>query len=242
MKGMKMAIDKAKKINAFKELVKLAKNRSVKLYMYANDFWGERRGRTFPIEWGGTWELGHLEDEQDYQKALERIWECILDADPAGSVTQMQNEKKLVRLLLEAGANPNYYSRAYGQEIFDLFSRNKAYIALEIAKAEGFKKSKNLTETFKMLADIQNSFKQGKAPYSCNNKEEAQLNAQIRSDYEELISILFQKGMCPGDSKVLEKDPAFLNRNKQSVVSQTGQEKTPLQIYNTLKGRRKEKS
>ena len=94
-------------------------------------------GRNWPLEWENPLEYCHFRTESDRQSALNRTLEGVAQANFPSTVEQMNKERGLVRLILDAGANPNFHSSRYDRPIFDQFlSQRKSYAALEIAKTE----------------------------------------------------------------------------------------------------------
>jgi len=157
----------------------------------------------------------------------------------------------LIRLILDAGANPNFYSDTYRSSLFGEFlAKKKSYVALEIAKTEGFTSPKDSDEAFNHLASSLKFYLQWGRPCPGDTKEETDLIAQNCSDRRDLTYHLFQKGFYPHDEKVfqalvpivLEKDPEFFDKRKKQVASQIMRAKTPIQIYNAIMGQEKEKN
>lgn len=248
-----MTTGKGKRIKAFKTLMEIAKKGSIQLHAYDDDDF-YREGRYWPVHWESDLGDGCFKNEQDRQKALDGTLERLIRPDRPDSVEQLQKEKKLIRLVLDAGANPNHFSYYYDQNVFDRFVKDKkSHMALEIAKTEGFVRPGNTDTAFEKLTDLLRFYLHWKQPYpgaQGESKEKVALYAQICSDDKELVYTLFQKGIYPRDEKVfsklapivLEKDPEFFNKKKQQVLTQMKRAKTPVQIFKALMGKRKEKN
>ena len=238
-----------KETEAFKKLFKIAKNGTFGLYATTKDNY-YRMARSWPVAWEKELGQGQFKNKEDRQRALNKTLESFVEADFPSSVKQMKKEREMVGLILEVGADPNYYSEAYNQNIFDAFlGKRKSHIALEIAKADGFAKPGNVDQTFNFLADALTFYLQWNRPYPGATQEETIVKAQNCQDRKELVCNLFQKNIYPHDRDVfvklipvvLEKDPDFVEKKKQQVIAQLIQAKTPVQFFNALMGKSKEK-
>lgn len=234
------------KINAFKKLIKIAKTGSFKLYETSKDCCS-KIAYTYPVNWSFFLKRGCFESKMR-QQVLDMTLEYLSEADLPDSVKQMQQERKLVRLILEAGGNPNYYGLMHRRKVFDTFLlKGQSHIALEIAKSEEFTGPENIESIFGVLIKSldENSGKDSKV-----TKKESTLNVQKYSVLEELGYTLFQQGVYPRDKEVFErlapiilkKDPEFFNKRKEQTITQLKHAKTPIQVFNALMGKRKEKS
>ena len=241
--------DKTKKAAAFEKLLEIARNGSLPLYSYENDY--HKGGRNWPVEWEKELIYSHFRTENDRQHRLNRTLERLVEVNSPTSVEQVNKEKGLARLILDAGANPNFDSNLYSTRIFDEFlSQRKSYIALEIVKTDGFLGPQNTEDTFDILAGSLKYYMRYGTPMPGDTKEESAIIAQNCSDRRELVYCLFQKGLYPRDKNVfqslvpivLEQDPEFFNKRKQQVIQQITKAETPLQIYRVLMGQEKEKS
>ena len=235
LEGYKMN-DKGKKIGAFRKLVKMAQEGSVKLYTYTDD--PQKGGKYWPVNWEDGLKQAHFKNAQERQKALDRSLACLLDADLPDSVEHMDQERGLARLLLDAGANPNAYNTFYAQYILDAFvEKGKTYVALEIAKTDGFSKTEDIDSVFKRLTESEDIYPDGRG-----------LNLQDCNDRDDLIFTLFEKGHYPMDDKVFVEteevvlgiDPHFFDKKKAQQLSSLEKAHTPLQIYKALKRTGKE--
>ena len=242
-------VDNAKREEALKKLMDIARNRTVRLYGHVEDFY--RGGRDWPVDWQNELGNGYFKDKKRREDALNSTLERLVSANFPDTVDQINKEKGLVRLILDAGANPNFYSYFYKKPLFDQFlSERKSYAALEIAKTDGFTYPQNPDRTFEKLAESLAFYLEWKTPYPGETKEESAIHAQNCADRKDLVHLLFQKGFYPHNSAifeklvpvVLEKEPDFFDKKKQQVISHLQQAKTPLQIYNALMGQGKEKS
>jgi len=241
--------DKTKRENALTKLLEIAHDGSIPLYAYADDY--HKGGRNWPVEWENILTCSHFRTQYDRQCVLNETLERLVDVNFPSSVEQVNKEKGLVRLILDAGANPNFYSSSYNNHIFDKFLlKRKSYVALEIAKTDGFTGPHNAENTFDILAGSLGFYLQWGKPYPGDTNEESAISAQNCSDRKELVHLLFQQGLYPRNENVfqalvpvvLEKDPDFFEKKKKQVTTQLSLAKTPLQIYNALMGKEKERS
>ncbi|MBE6446050.1 MAG: hypothetical protein E7021_01400 [Alphaproteobacteria bacterium] len=195
------------------------------------------------MPWQESFYFRNLKKKDEQQDALFESAVIILLADYPKTVEQMQKERELIRLILDAGCNPNH------PILFDdSVARKKIYAALEIAKTDGFVAPKKLNAIFADLADGLHFYSQWER--SAHFKKQPDLTKLVMKDLKDLVYILYQKGMYPTNPKVfeklapvvLEKEPEFFNKRKEQVLSQMKRAKTPIQIYNAIMGRRKEKN
>ena len=246
-----MLTNKAKRIQAFKKLMEISKKGSIELYGTTEaDIYSE--ARSWPVRWNKDLGSGHFRNEQDKQRALDDTLACLVTVDLPKSVEQLKKEKKLARLILDAGADPNRYYKFHNRNIFDDFLlEGKPHIALEVAKTDGFMGLGRPFRVFEHLVKESAFYLQWKHPFSGNywevdDKKKIALYVQKCSDQKELVYTLFQKGMYPQDGEifeklapiVLEKDPEFFNKRKELVMAQLKRAKTPVQIFNALRGRK----
>ena len=241
--------DKIKEAEAFTKLMQVAKDGSLTLYTYENDY--HKGGRNRIVGWQNGLLYSHFRTQYDRQCRLNETLERLVEVNFPNSVEQMNKERGLARLVLDAGANPNFYSHSYKSTIFDQFlSKRKSHIALEIAKTDGFLGPENTEQAFDVLAGTLGYYMQWKKPMPGDTEEESAVIAQNCADRRELVYRLFQIGLYPRDEKVfqslvpviLERDPAFFENKKKQVASQLLRAKTPLQIYSALKGQEKERT
>ena len=242
-------MDTAKQTTAFQKLLEIARNGSVPLYTYDDDF--HKGGRNWPVEWENELIYSHFRTQADKRYVLNKALERLVGVNFPSTVEQMNKEKGLVRLMLDAGADPNFHSDIYADRIFDKFSsQRKSYIALEIAKTEGFSGPKDTENTFNLLADSLRHYLVWGRPLSGDTKEENAVITQNCSDRKELVYLLFQEGLYPRNKElfqalvpiVLEKESDFFDKRKEQIIRRLQRAKTPLQIYNALMGQGKEKS
>ena len=241
--------DRVPKKEAFEKLLQIVNERSISLYAYADDFY--KGGRNWPLDWEKNLEYCHFRSESDRQSALNRTLEDVAHANFPSTMEQMNKERGLIRLILDAGANPNFYSSHYDRPIFDQFLlQRKSYAALEIAKTTDFMGPKNPDGTFNILYDSLAFYLNWNQPPHGDTKEETAVINQNCSDRKDLVYLLLQKGIYPRDVVVfenlvpivLEKDPNFFEKKKQQVIHQITRAKTPIEIYNAIMGQEKEKS
>ena len=241
--------DKDRQKQAFQLLMKVATNGSIPLHAYKEDFY--KGGRHWPLDWEDNLIYGHFRSSADRQSALNRTLERLICADFPSSVRQMNKERRLIHLILSAGANQNFQSSLYDKPVFDQFLlQRKSYAALEIAKADGFKEPQDPEKAFYILSDSLTFYLNWKRPYPGNTKEESALNLQNCIDRKNLVYLLFQRGLYPRNETIFEtlvpivqeKDPDFFKKKKQQIATQIQRAQTPLEIYNVLKGYGKEKS
>ena len=242
-------LKKEEKKTAFQTLMKVAIGGSISLHAYKEDIY--KGGRRWPVDWAANLTCSHFRTETDRQFALNHTLERLVCVDFPSSVKQMNKEKRLARLVLRAGADPNFHSSLYDMAIFDQFLiQRKSHIALEIAKTDGFIGPQNSEKAFYVLSDTLAFYLNWKQPYPGNTEEETGLHMQNCADRKDLVYLLFQKGLYPRNETVFEKlvpivqekDPNFFEKKKQQIAVQIQRAKTPLEIYNVLKGQGKEKS
>ena len=214
-----------KKIQAFKKLMKIVKKGSFELYTTSKDNY-HQISRSWPVDWYKDLGNGCFKTEQDKQRALDDTLACLVTVDFPSSVEQLKKEKRLARLILDAGADPNKFSSLYSGRIYDIFlMKRKAHIALEIAQTEGFIGPENPEQNFNHLLNGLKFYLHWKKPFpgqGLESKEQIAVYAQDCEDQKELVYTLFQKGMYPRDKKVfeklvpivLEKDPEFFEKRK----------------------------
>ena len=231
-----MTTKKAQEI-AFQKLLKISKNRSFSVRETLVD--GYRPWR--PVDWDRKLRNSY-ENTEDKQKALNETLMNLTRGDFPKTREQMEQERKVIQLTLLAGANPNSYDSYLGSAFDSFWYSKKGYGLLELVKDDRFESPKKLQSFYEDFCW---------QPVFCSfSDEEFLLTRQENRKRADLIYTLFQKGMYPTNPKVfeklapvvLEKDPEFFNRKKQQTILQMHRAKTPLQIYNAIMGRRKEKS
>lgn len=224
---------------AFQKLLKISRDSSFDVYETSgNNMYGYR---AWPVGWGEKL-YSKYETPEDKQKALNETLMRLTRGDFPKTRKQMEQEKKVIQLTLLAGANPNY-SDSYNGSVFDSFwYSKKGYGLLELVQDNRFESPKGLQSFYESICW---------RPVFCTSSDEKLLvNIQENKNRSDVIYALFQKGMYPTNPKVfeklapvvLEKDCDFFNKKKEQVVSQMKRAKTPLQIYNAIMGRRKEKN
>ena len=233
-----MATKKSQEI-AFQKLLKISNDRSFDVYETSgNNVYGYR---AWPVKWDEEL-FSKYKTLEDKQKALNETLMRLTRGDFPETRKQMEQERKVIQLTLLAGANPNY-ADSYNGSVFDSFWHSKkGYGLLELVQNDRFESPKKLQEFYEKFNWM---------PLYCSaSDEEILLAKQENKNRSDLIYTLFEKGMYPTNPKVFEKlvpvvlehDCEFFNKKKEQVVSQMKHAKTPLQIYNVLMGKRKEKN
>ena len=230
--------NKAKQIEAFKELLKISYDRSFDVYETSgNPTYGYR---AWPVNWAEKIHHSYKTPE-DKQKALNETLMNLTQGDFPETMEQMEKERKAIRLTLLAGANPNY-SDSYHGSVFDSFwYSKKGYGLAELLKDDRFESPVKLQEFYERF--------DWKPLYCGDFDEELLLKKKENENRADVIYTLFQKGMYPTNPKVfekllpvvLEKDCEFFNKRKEQTITQLKHAKTPVQVFNALMGQRKEK-
>lgn len=231
--------NKAKQIEAFKELLKISYDRSFDVYETSgNPTYGYR---AWPVEWNKEL-CAKYETPEDKQKALDETLMRLTRGDFPKTMKQMEKERKVIRLTLLAGANPNYVDSYHGSVFESFWYSKKGYGLAELLKDDRFASPTKLQEFYERF--------DWKPIYCCDSDEEMLLKKKENENRADVIYTLFQKGMYPTNQKifekltpvVLEKDPEFFNKKKEQVLTQMKRAKTPVQIFNAIMGKQKEKN
>ena len=252
--------DKVKKITAYKELLEKARDHSYALYAYYH-----KGAKYRQVDW--QFPLLYKISDDTLKEVLERLtW-----ADFPATLETAEKEAEVVRLVLEAGGNPNQMN--YDDSVFVCFmDKNRVGAALEIAKRPNFQFPRG--EENKILGALASNVGTNKHNHPCylstqlelenlpswNKKRKEQLEKKLQEDLryhkawqhqsKDLIYTLFQQGVYPQNYTklfqclapiVLEKDPEFFTKKKEQIISQMHHAKTPTQIYDALMNRKKEK-
>lgn len=203
------------KTQAFNELLKLAKDPAMYLFAWEDDY--HKGGRYREVEWQGP--LVWYKKGRDKKTVLNDVLYHVSFADFPTTIGQMNKEKKLVHLLMAAGANPNLK----GGEIFTAFiKKNRVAAALELARSPDFC-FPNGAEN-KVLNSLAYNIGTNKMHHPCYRKTELELEEEQdehpwnkekikelkerlqagleyhkvwQSESKDLIYLLFQKGIYP---------------------------------------------
>ena len=227
------------KIKAFKELCSFIKTHPTTISVYS-EAWG--RGYTTQRDWASSIKCYiHKQKHPFFYTRKDYLNDALLDltmAESSLTIEKMALESQAISLLLRAGATPNHSCNGYS--VFQRFNDvGKIHGMIEIAKSPDFIRPDGLDKIYEGLPSL-GSYCHG-VPY---------LEPEYQEYKKELVCTLFQKGMYPTNPKVfeklapvvLEKDCDFFYKKKEQVLSQMKRAKTPLQIYNAIMGRRKEKN
>jgi len=134
-----MAKELSQKIQAFKELLKIAEEGSFDLYATSGDIYGER---SWPVECFKSLRSLKHSKTMSRQRALDETLMNLTRGDFPKTVSQMEKEQEIIRLTLLAGANPNY-SDSYRGSVFDSFwHSHKGYGLSELVQDERFESPK----------------------------------------------------------------------------------------------------
>lgn len=224
---------------AFQKLLKISKDKSFDVYETSgNNMYGYR---AWPVGWGEKL-YSKYKTLEDKQKALNETLMNLTRGDFPETRKQMEQERKVIQLTLLAGANPNSYDSYLGSAFDSFWYSKKGYGLLELVKDDRFESPTKLQEFYENFHWM--------PVFYGSPDEEILLAKQENENRANVIYTLFQKGMYPTNPKVfeklapvvLEKDCDFFNKQKKQVVSQMKRAKTPIQIYNALMGKRKEKN
>ena len=254
---------------AFNKLRQMAKDNTIYFTYYEPPYYGVGCGRDRSVDWNGP--LLFYKKGESREDILLRTMCCLLDADFPRFLKQKENERKLVHLLLEAGLNPNM-ERSEKSIFLLFVEKGRVAPALEIAQHPDFRFPKGEEgAVFDKLSFNLSSSRWHHPCYNWINIEQDSLPDWAKDrkkrlqeklpeamkyhriwqeETKDLAFLLFQKGLYPSNERcfeklapvVLEKDPDFFNKKKKQVISQIQHAKTPIQIYNALMGKRKEKN
>ena len=182
---------KAKKIAAYKELLKIEQDGSFERAYHTQI----GRGPLAPLK-----ELERLPDDRCLH--LNQVLNNLAAAETF-SPDHEEEERRVIRLVLDAGANPNCHHYGDGRmAIFDYFVRHYKYHgALEIAKTAGFVGPEN-QQVFELLAS-----------FSSNKDKSA------------LVKILFDKEMYPYNPEIRQLLQPLYEAEKKKEIQQ-GAKKT----------------
>lgn len=233
-----MTTQKIKEIS-FQKLLKMVKDNTFDIYETSGDIYGSR-------SWGvdcfkSLWELKHSRTKTR-QQALDETLMNLTRGNFPKTQKRMEEEQKVIHLTLLAGANPNYSEYRLGSVFDSFWYSKKGYGLLELVQDDRFESPSRLQEFYERF-HLQ-------ATYFFSSDEEFLLSRKENKNRSDVIYTLFEKGMYPTNPKVfeklsplvLERAPDFFNKKKEQLISRMQRAKTPLQIYNALMGKRKEKS
>ena len=256
--------DQIKKTKAFDELLKLAKDPSMYLLAWEDDY--HKGGRYREVDW--QYPLLRYKKGNDKTDILNDVLNRLTLADFPTTKKQMEEERRLAHLLIQAGADSNL------KEAFTSFiEKNRVAVALELAKSPDFCFPNG--EENGVLNSLSYNIIANSMHHPCYYRTELELSKESiehpwnkekikrlkerlkdglayhkvwQKDSEDLIYLLFQKGIYPqNDEKlfqylapvVLEREPDFFEKKRQRVLKQVQRARTPIQIYNALMVREK---
>lgn len=258
--------DQTKKTKAFNELLKLAKDPSMYLLEWEDDY--HRGGRYREVDW--QYPLLRYEKGNDKIEILNDVLYRLTSADFPTTTKQMEKERKLAHLLIQAGADSNL------KEAFTSFiEKDRVAVALELVKSPDFCFPNG--EENRVLNGLSYNISTKGMHHPCYYRTERELAEESterpwnkekikklqerlqdglgyhkvwQKDSKDLIYLLFQKGIYPqNDEKlfqflapvVLEREPDFFEKKRQRVLKRIQRAQTPVQIYNALMIREKER-
>ena len=205
------------------------------MYLLAWEDDYHKGGRCREIDW--QYPLSCYRKGKDKTATLNDVLDRLTWADFPTTEAQMNKEKKLVHLLMEAGANPNLKSG----EIFISFIKNdRVAVALELAKTPGFgfpngAENKVLSHLAYNIGTnelhhpcyyrTQQALAEEKSDRPWNKERIKRLETSLQDglkyhkawqkDSKDLIYLLFQKGVYPqNDAKLFQfLAPVVLERD-----------------------------
>lgn len=235
-----MTEEEQQKEDSFQRLLLISKNRSFDLYNTVDDY--HKGCRSWPIEWYEFLCYADFDkNPQKKQQALNDTLHRLTMGDFPSTLKQMQEEKQLFHLTLEAGANPNYKYRPDSESIFSsvLFNR-KIHMAVEVAQAKDFYFSENTDAVFDALRHDLSYYKvtdfipfpernfSDEEPITATEKlKTARVYFNFwKEQNKELVYTLFQKNIYPHDEKIYkalepivsEMDAQFFEKKKEQMV------------------------
>jgi len=213
-----------KKIRAYKKLFEIAKEGSFDVYFTLSGFYGKDTAKPLRC-------LDPIIHGKDRQLALNETLCRLAKGDPARSMERLEEERRIIQLVLTAGADPNCSSH-YGmpdESILQSFmSYKKTYGALEVAKADSFMRPKTLDNTFNELVySLDYYLQDGQLfPDFWDTAEEYALYKRDVADKIKLVCVLFDKGMYPSDPKVRQLlQPIYEEEQKRIQANASNQMK-----------------
>ncbi|MDY6407978.1 MAG: hypothetical protein SPL08_04700 [Pseudomonadota bacterium] len=262
-----MMTSQTNKTTAFNQLLRLAKNPSICFWEWEDDY--HKGGQCREVDW--QYPLLCYQAGKNKSDILNDVLYRLTVADFPTTAKQMEKERHLARLLIQAGADPNLKGA-----FTSFIDKNRVAVALELAKSPDFcfpngeenavlnSLSYNImvksmhhpcySKTEFALAKEAVEHPENKTKISVLKKrlqDELKYHRVWQKDSKDLIFLLFQRGIYPQNNSelfqylapvVLEREPDFFEKKKQRVLRRIQCAKTPLQIYNALMIREKEKS
>lgn len=145
------------------------------------------------------------------------------------NVDRVEIEKRITRLMIAAGANPNIERMGLlkPESVFETFMQFrdlKPHCALEIVKADGFKRPVNLDHVFLRLEDLlEQHIKYGKAVWNDYHEtiDEFEHRKKLCSYGQALVYTLFEKGMRPKNKEVLKNLQPIYEAEKKRLAQAT---------------------
>ena len=251
--------------NAFSQLLRLAKDPSMYLLEWEDDY--HRGGRYREVDW--QYPLLCYKKGDNKVDILNDVLYRLTTADFPTTTKQMEKERQLAHLLIQAGADPNL------KEAFTSFvEKDRVAVALELAKSPDFCFPNG--EENSVLNNLSYNISKKSMHHPCYYRTEQRLAEETterpwnkekikklkeslkdglehhkvwQKDSKDLICLLFQKGIYPQNDAelfqflapvILERDPDFFEKKKQRVLRRIQRARTPIQIYNALMIREKE--
>ena len=209
-----MTVDKRKKIEAYRDLMKMKD--------YFHLCYGETR-------------------QEELDKSL---MDFGVNGIPVSllNVNLVDKQNRITRLMIEAGANPNVERMGlfHPESVFETFMQFgnlKPHCALEIAKADGFKRPRTLDNIFLRLTGLlEQQIKYGKTFWDDYHEtvDAFELRKKLCSYGQTLVYTLFEKGMKPKDPEVLKSlQPIYVaekERQMQENLKKIGKIAIPKKI------------
>ncbi len=165
--------------------------------------------------------------QEELDKSLMEFATKGAPVSPA-NIGLIDKQNRITRLMIEAGANPNIERMGLLRpesvfETFMQFGDLKPHCALEIAKADNFKRPATLDNVFLRLEDLlEQHIKYGKTFWDDSQEtiDEFEHRKKLCSYGQTLVYTLFEKGMKPKDARVLKNLQPIYDAEKQRLVQE----------------------
>ena len=184
------------------------------------------------------------------QEILDKsLMELATNGEPVfwRDIDRVDQQNRIVRLMIAAGANPNAKRKADGMSLFEMFISFmdwgnryfRPHCALEIAKTDGFKPPKDLDFVFLRLQHLLTDYIEAdkghltwhliKDPRTMVYSRHARRDWEVKEEFllrkklcrygQALVYTLFEKGIKPKDKKLLKSLQPVYAAEKKSLAN-----------------------